>query len=90
MPTITINVSEGLKKKLDQHPIFNWSAIAREAIQKKIELQEALETFSKDSTMTEKDAIIMGRTIKKAMWEDHYKNVFGKSSEKRQQLLKKN
>ena len=90
MPNITTHVSQELKKKMEQHEDINWSAVTREAIQKKLAFYDTLKAFSKDSTLTEEDAITMGRALKKQVWEKHYRKRFEKLTEKQQQVLKKN
>jgi hypothetical protein len=65
MVTITLAVPEELKKKMDQFPEMNWSEVARQAFAKKVEQLGILRKFTRDSEITEEDAIRMGREIKK-------------------------
>jgi hypothetical protein len=68
MPTITVNVPEDLKKRMDAHDTVNWSAVARNAFEKQLESQillHKIRELTKDSTMTEEDAITLGRELKK-------------------------
>lgn len=65
MVNITLAVTEDLKKEMDQFNEINWSAIAREAIKKRILLLKKFGEFSKDSELTEEDAIRIGREINK-------------------------
>jgi len=32
MPTITVNVDDDLKKRMEKHPEINWSEVTRQAI----------------------------------------------------------
>lgn len=66
MVSITLSVPEELKKEMDSFADINWSAVAREAIKKRIELLKKFKEFTKDSTMTEEDAIRLGREVNKA------------------------
>ncbi len=65
MVNITLAVTEDLKKEMDQFNEINWSAIAREAIKKRILLLKKFREFSKDSELTEEDTIRIGKDINK-------------------------
>ena len=65
MVSITLSVPEDLKHKMDQFKDINWSAVAREAVKKKINLLEQFREFTKDSTFTEEDALRLGRQVNK-------------------------
>ena len=65
MVTMTLAIPEELKNKMDTFPEMNWSAVARQAIQERIEMLEKFREFSKNSTMTEADALRMGAEVNK-------------------------
>jgi len=65
MVSITLSVPEELKQQMDKFEIINWSAVAREAIRKKLEMLNVLEEITKDSTITEEDALKWGREVNK-------------------------
>jgi len=65
MVTVTLAVADDLKHKMDQFPEMNWSEVARQAFARKVEQLRILKEFTKDSTMTEEDAIRMGRELKR-------------------------
>jgi len=67
MVTMTLAVPEELKKKMDQFPEMNWSEVARQAFQQKINDLSFLEKFRSKSTLTEKDALAMGKEVSKAI-----------------------
>ncbi len=67
MVSITLAVPEELKNEMDKYPDTNWSAVAREAIKTRIIMLEKFKQFSKDSQLTEKDALEMGRKANKSM-----------------------
>ena len=69
MVNITLSIPEELKKEMDKFPEINWSAVARETIKKRIFLLTKLREFTRDSELTEKDALELGRKINKAMHE---------------------
>jgi len=69
MPTITLSVPEDLKKEMDKTKFINWSEIAREAIRERISQLAVLNAIAAKSKLTEKDAIEIGRKIKKSMHE---------------------
>ena len=55
MPTITVNVDDALKERMEKHPEINWSEVTRQAIQEKIEKLELLDELTSDSELTEED-----------------------------------
>ena len=67
MPTITLSVPEELKKEMETFPEMNWSAVAREAIKKRILVLKQIKEFTRESTMTEEDAIRLGREVNKSL-----------------------
>ncbi len=67
MTTMTLAVPEELKQKMEEFPEINWSAVAREAIKVKINMLQKFKQFSKDSELTEKDALELGRKVSKSL-----------------------
>lgn len=65
MANLTLSVPNETKKEMDSFPEMNWSEIARAAIRKRIELLKKFKEFTRDSKMTEEDAIELGRKLKK-------------------------
>jgi len=77
MVSLTLSIPKELKKEMDEFQDINWSAVARMAIterlitQKKFnseELERKLSLwreFTKTSTMTEEDAVLLGRELNK-------------------------
>lgn len=63
MVSITLSVSPELKKKMDSFDYVNWSAVARESIEKRIDMLEKFREFTKESTLTEEDALEIGAKI---------------------------
>lgn len=55
MPTITVNVDDDLKDRMERHPEINWSEVTRQAIEDKIEKLELLDELTADSKFTETD-----------------------------------
>lgn len=55
MPSITVNVDDTLKERMEKHPEINWSEVTRQAIQKKIEQLELLDELTADSELTGDD-----------------------------------
>ena len=75
MVSITLSVPAELKKDMDKFPELNWSAVAREAIKRKILLLKKFREFSKDSELTEEDSIVLGNKVnknlsKKYKWDE--------------------
>jgi len=67
MPTITLSVSSDLKQQMDKTKFINWSEVAREAIKERVEQLAILNAITAKSKLTEKDALEIGRKIKKSM-----------------------
>ena len=63
MVSITLSVPEERKREMDNFPEMNWSAVAREAIKKRILMLEKFKEFTKDSELTEEEAIQFGREV---------------------------
>ena len=73
MPTITLSVPEDLKQEMDKSKFINWSEVARVAIRERVIQLRLLNSIASRSKLTEKDALELGKKIKKSMHED-YKN----------------
>ena len=56
---------------MDHFPEINWSEVARQAIVQKTRQLEQLNQFFSRSTLTEQDAIEIGRQIKRRVWKRH-------------------
>jgi Arc/MetJ-type ribon-helix-helix transcriptional regulator len=67
MPTITLSIPEDLKKEMDENKFFNWSEIARSAIKEKLQQAKILREISKKSNLSEKDADMIAKQIKKSL-----------------------
>ncbi|MDQ2052333.1 hypothetical protein RBH26_17825 [Natronolimnohabitans sp. A-GB9] len=55
MPSITVNVDDDLKARMEKHPEINWSEVTRQAIQEKIETLEMMDELTSESELTERD-----------------------------------
>ena len=55
MPSITVNVDDDLKKRMEKHPEINWSEVTRQAIQEKIETLDVMDELTSESELTESD-----------------------------------
>jgi predicted CopG family antitoxin len=55
MSTITVNVDDDLKERMEKHPEINWSEVTRQAIQEKIEALEVMGELTSQSDLTEAD-----------------------------------
>lgn len=70
MVSVTLKISNDLKALIDKLNWVNWSEIAREEIQNKLEEEKALAKVKKivsKSKFTEEDAEELAETVKKAM-----------------------
>lgn len=55
MPTLTVNVDDALKERMERHPEINWSEVTRQAIREKIEKLELMEELTAESELTGED-----------------------------------
>lgn len=73
MVSITLSVPEETKKEMDTFPEINWSAVAREAIQQRLVMLHKFLKFTKDSTLTEADALRLGAEVSRKARMRHRK-----------------
>jgi len=64
---MTLAVPAELKQKMETFAEINWSEVARQAFMQKITDLEFLKKFKSKSTLTEKDALRMGKEVSKAL-----------------------
>lgn len=70
MPNMTIAVPAELKAMLDRHPEMNWSAVARQAWEKKIqqlEMLQELDRLTANSKVTDEDIEKFSDIVKRGM-----------------------
>lgn len=67
MTSLTLSIPKELKKKMEEHPEINWSEVARQSIIQKIALLEKLNSLFKDSKLTEKETVLLGRKISRGV-----------------------
>jgi len=67
MVNITLSIPEELKLEMEEFKIMNWSEVARRAIKSKIEQLKVLESFTKESELTEQDALRLGKKVNEAL-----------------------
>jgi hypothetical protein len=72
MATVTLTVSDDIKSELKRFSWINWSEVAREEVmrqEKRARLFEELKELTKDSTLTDKDCLKLGKLVKKGIWQ---------------------
>ncbi|MFH1181467.1 MAG: hypothetical protein V1702_00755 [Candidatus Woesearchaeota archaeon] len=67
MVNVTMSIPAELKQRMDCFAEINWSAVAREAFDEKIRDMELIKRFKEKSTMTEADALRLGKEVSKAL-----------------------
>lgn len=67
MTTMTLAVPSELKDKMEKFPEMNWSEVARQAFIQRIKDLEFLKKFKSDSTLTEEDALRLGKEVSKSL-----------------------
>ena len=73
MVSITLSVPEEMKHEMDDFQDINWSAVARQAIKNKLVMLEKFKEFTKDSELTEEDALRLGAEVSRKALERHKK-----------------
>ena len=63
MVNVTLSIPSELKHKMDSFEEINWSAVAREAFDEKVNDLEFIKKFKAKSIITEADAIKFGREL---------------------------
>jgi hypothetical protein len=66
MATMTLAIPDKLKGEMNEFPEMNWSEAARQAFARRIRDLKILREFSKDSTLTEEDAMELGKRVNEA------------------------
>ena len=64
MTNMTLAVPEDLHKTMQKHREIKWSEVARQAMWEKARKLELMDKLLAKSTLTEKDALEIGRKIK--------------------------
>lgn len=67
MSTLTLAIPKEIRDKMSQFPEINWSEVARQAFQQKIQDMEFLREFKKRSSLTEKEALELGRKVSRSL-----------------------
>ncbi len=67
MTSLTLSVSKELKAMMDKHQDINWSEVARQSIIQKLTLLAKMDRLLKNSKLTEKDAIDIGRKVNRGI-----------------------
>ena len=71
MVSITLSVPQEMKQEMDIFKDINWSAVAREAIKRKLLMLEKFKEFTRDSTLTEEEALELGRQVSEKAMKKH-------------------
>ena len=71
MTNLTLSIPDDLKAKMIRFPEINWSEVARQAIVEKTRVLEQMQQVLSRSTLTEQDALKIGREIKRRMWKKY-------------------
>jgi len=71
MVSITLSVPLELKKEMEVFPEMNWSEVARQAIARKLFMLRKFREFSKESKLTEEDALRLGNEVSAAVSNRH-------------------
>lgn len=64
---MTLAVPNELKQKMDKFKEINWSEVARQSFAQKLSDLQMLQKMKEQSTLSESDAIRLGRKVNKAV-----------------------
>ncbi len=67
MPTLSVSVPDGLKRKMNKMEEVNWSAVARRAFEEKVSDIEFVKGLARKSKLTAKDAKEISDSINRSM-----------------------
>lgn len=76
--TLTLSVPKKLKDELRKMKDINWSEETRRFLEERVKRRKIFALFdelTKNSQLTEQDAIDLGRIVNKGMWQKHYKKM---------------
>lgn len=73
MVTVTLAVPKEMKLRMEEYPEMNWSEVARQAFDQKLKDLEFLREFKSKSTMTEDEAVALGRALNKNLAKKYLK-----------------
>jgi len=65
MVNITLSIPDELRKRMEPLIEINWSAVARKAFEEKINDLEFIKKFKSKSTLTQEEALRLGRELNK-------------------------
>ena len=71
MTNMTLAVPEDLKKIMEKHVEVKWSEVARQAMWEHARRLDLMDKITSKSKLTEKDAIEIGKKIKKEVAKKH-------------------
>lgn len=74
MVSLTLAVPEEMKKDMDRYNDINWSAVARRAISERLEFLKEMDELTKNSKLTMRDAVRLGREVNKAVAKRYLKD----------------
>jgi hypothetical protein len=67
MVNLTLALPKEMKSEMDAFPEINWSEVARQAIAQKLRDLRFLKRMKSESTLTEEDAVALGRKVNRAL-----------------------
>lgn len=71
MVNLTLAVPKEMKAEMDAFPEINWSEVARQAIARKLQDLRFLRKMRSESSLTEEEALALGRKVTRALAKRH-------------------
>lgn len=63
MVSLTLSIPKEMKMEMEKFQEINWSAVAREAIKRKIAILKEMDKILAESEFTERDALEFGKKV---------------------------
>lgn len=79
MPNMTLALPDELHRIMRNHPEIKWSEIARQAMKEYAKKLELLDDITSKSSLTEKDAIEIGKIAKRDLAERYRRTMMSKT-----------
>ena len=71
MASVSVSVSDDMKRKLEEFDTVNWSAVARKAFESQLSKLEFMDKLTSKSKATDKDIVELSNKIKEGITKRH-------------------
>jgi len=68
---LSVPLPASVKEEMKKHPEIKWVEVARRAIVERLEILDKMDELLSKSTLTQEDALRIGKKINKKAWNRH-------------------